>query len=281
MIDTFVDTLEFTVSEAAVSESVADLTPIVGANLRRLRVKRGLSLERMAKASGVSRAMLGQIELGHSTPTINVVWKIARALDVSFATLITERAPTSAAVVRRDRAKLLTSQDGTFTSRALFPFDEPRSVEFYELQLAPLAAEHADAHPAGTTENLVVTSGVLDLQIAAARHRLETGDAIFFEADVPHSYRNPATEPLVMYLVMSYPHRLLGKEGPAAASAGRCIGVGTPVRPGATNAQTSALTKGEHLGPQRGSAARWLAKRSETLQTASRVIRPRRGRSQS
>ncbi|HET7540625.1 MAG TPA: helix-turn-helix transcriptional regulator, partial [Polyangiaceae bacterium] len=42
------------------AETHADLTPIVGANLRRLRVKRGLSLERMAKASGVSRAMLGQ-----------------------------------------------------------------------------------------------------------------------------------------------------------------------------------------------------------------------------
>jgi len=100
--------------------TVADLTPIVGANLRRLRVKRGLSLERMAKASGVSRAMLGQIELGQSTPTINVVWKIARALDVSFSTLITERSGSRAAIVRGDRAKLLTSQDGGFTSRALF-----------------------------------------------------------------------------------------------------------------------------------------------------------------
>src|SRR5262249_45458130 len=57
-----------------------DLTPVVGANLRRLRVKRGLSLERLAKSSGVSRAMLGQIELGQSTPTINVLWKVARAL---------------------------------------------------------------------------------------------------------------------------------------------------------------------------------------------------------
>lgn len=67
-----------------------DLTPIVGSNLRRLRLKRGLSLERLAKASGVSRAMLGQIELGQSTPTINVVWKIARALAVPFSTLLTE-----------------------------------------------------------------------------------------------------------------------------------------------------------------------------------------------
>ena len=193
------------------ADSVADLTPIVGANLRRLRVKRGLSLERMAKASGVSRAMLGQIELGHSTPTINVVWKIARALDVSFATLITEPAAHGAALVLRNRAKLLTSQDGSFTSRALFPFDEPRNVEFYELSLAPSSIEEADPHPSGTTENLVVTQGELELVAGSARYRLSTGDAIFFEADVPHSYRNPGSVPLVMYLVMSYANRVVGK----------------------------------------------------------------------
>ena len=197
-------------SAVETNDGVADLTPIVGANLRRLRVKRGLSLERMAKASGVSRAMLGQIELGHSTPTINVVWKIARALDVSFSTLITERSASSTAIVLRDRAKLLTSQDGSFTSRALFPFDEPRSVEFYELTLAAQSIEEADPHPAGTTENLVVTSGSLELTAGAVRHRLSTGDAIFFEADVPHSYRNPGSGPTTMYLVMSYANRVVG-----------------------------------------------------------------------
>lgn len=193
------------------TDSVADLTPIVGANLRRLRVKRGLSLERMAKASGVSRAMLGQIELGHSTPTINVVWKIARALDVSFATLITEPAAQGAALIPRSRAKLLTSQDGSFTSRALFPFDEPRNVEFYELSLAPNSIEEADPHPSGTTENLVVTQGTLQLIAGGERYRLSTGDAIFFEADVAHSYRNLGNERLLMYLVMSYANRVVGK----------------------------------------------------------------------
>src|SRR4051812_14525722 len=71
--------------DAAVAETATDLAPVVGANLRRLRVRRGLSLERLSKACGVSRAMLGQIELGRSAPTINVVWKIARALDIPFS----------------------------------------------------------------------------------------------------------------------------------------------------------------------------------------------------
>jgi serine O-acetyltransferase len=42
--------------------------PAVGANLRRLRTRRGLSLERLAHKSGVSRAMLSQVELGRECP---------------------------------------------------------------------------------------------------------------------------------------------------------------------------------------------------------------------
>src|SRR5262252_9286275 len=152
-----------TSSAAAAAEST-DLAPVVGGNLRRLRTRRGLSLERLAQISGVSRAML----------------------------------------LRATESKILTSKDRSFTSRALFPFDEPRRVEFYELRLAAASVEEADAHPPGTSENLVVTAGSLEIDVAGDTHRLETGDSILFEADTPHAYRNPGKVETVMYLVMTY-----------------------------------------------------------------------------
>src|SRR6266498_345258 len=88
-----------------------DLTPVVAANLRKLRAQRGLSLEKLAQQSGVSRAMLGQIELGQSAPTINVLWKIARGLDVTFSALISARTQSGALVLRSSEAKILTSKD--------------------------------------------------------------------------------------------------------------------------------------------------------------------------
>jgi len=190
--------------ETAHESASSDLTAVVGANLRRLRVKRGLSLEKLAQSSGVSRAMLCQIELGKSAPSINVVWKIARALDVTFSALITHRGDTGTLVMRADAAKRLTSHDGGFVSRALFPFDEPRRVEFYELRLGPRMREPADAHPAGTTENLIVATGRLEMTVGRQTYALETGDAILFEADVPHTYVNPGDRETVMYLVMTY-----------------------------------------------------------------------------
>jgi transcriptional regulator with XRE-family HTH domain len=181
-----------------------DLAPVVGKNLRRLRTERGLSLERLAQASGVSRAMLGQIELGQSAPTINVLWKIARAVDVPFSALITSSQPAGAKVLRAASAKRLTSSDGSFSSRALFPWDEPRRVEFYELRLAPKCVEKAEAHAPGTTENLVVAKGSISVEAGGVVHELGAGDAILFEADAPHVYRNTGAGEAVVYLVMTY-----------------------------------------------------------------------------
>jgi transcriptional regulator with XRE-family HTH domain len=184
--------------------SAADLTPVVGQNLKRLRSQRGLSLEKMAQASGVSRAMLGQIELAQSTPTINVLWKIAAALDVPLSALISERPTGGTVVLAAEHAKILTSHDGKYSSRALFPFDVPRKVEFYELRLHAQAIERADPHPPGTTENLVVSQGAVEISVEDKSFQLGAGDAILFEADVPHAYRNPGPTEAVMYLVMTY-----------------------------------------------------------------------------
>jgi quercetin dioxygenase-like cupin family protein len=106
--------------------------------------------------------------------------------------------------MRADQSKRLASSDGSFVSRALFPFDEPRRVEFYELRLAPGGAEKADAHNPGTTENLVVAAGAVEIEVAGRKEPLGAGDAIVFEADVPHVYRNRADRETVLYLVMTY-----------------------------------------------------------------------------
>lgn len=181
-----------------------DLAPIVGANLRKLRTQRGLSLEKLAQKSGVSRAMLGQVELGQSAPTINVLWKIARALDVTFSALISAPEAGGTRVLRGKIAKILGSQDGSFRSRALFPLDAPRRTEFYELRLAVGCVESAEPHAAGTLENLIVAQGSAIIRIGTETFRLEQGDAIVFPADGPHGYENTARTETVLYLVITY-----------------------------------------------------------------------------
>lgn len=177
----------------------------VGKNLERLRKQRNLSLERLATLAGVSRAMIGQVEAGESAPTIAFLWKIARALDVRFADLLGEETAGDVQILPGGRSKILRSADGSFESRALFPFDTRRKAEFYELRLRGSGIERADAHAEGTYENLVVHSGKLRLTIGNARPvELRAGDAIYFRADLPHIYENPGTRDAIIYLVMTY-----------------------------------------------------------------------------
>src|SRR6218665_3548302 len=85
-----------------------------GRNLRRLRTRRGYSLDRLARVSGVSRAMLGQIETGKSNPTLNILAKIATALEVSCGSLIIEGEEATAVLMPLTSSKILSSHDGKF-----------------------------------------------------------------------------------------------------------------------------------------------------------------------
>ena len=191
-------------AEPPEQRSGENLGLVVGQNIKRLRNRRSLSLEGLARLSGVSRAMLGQIELGRSVPTINVVWKIAAAFDVPFSTLIsTPDAKHIWTLTARD-SKILTSATGEFSSRALFPFNEEHRTEFYELKLKPGGSEIANAHAPGTTENLVLVRGALEIEIGNEVRKLAPGDAILFQADQPHTYRNPSKAEAIAYLVMNY-----------------------------------------------------------------------------
>lgn len=185
------------------SES-GDIATIVSRNLKDLRLRRGFSMEALAALAGVSRGMLSQIELGRSVPTIGLLWKVARALGVSFAALTSDAASSGTTILRADKARLLTSANGVFTSRALFPYPSERRVEFYKLTLAPNAEEIADPHPPGTLENLTVASGSVEIMTGGVSYLLKTDDAIFFEADAPHKYRNTGAKTAILYLVMSY-----------------------------------------------------------------------------
>jgi transcriptional regulator with XRE-family HTH domain len=179
--------------------SLVDLQ-MLGANLRRARRSRGLSLETLSKASGVSRAMICQVELGKSAPTIGVLWKVAVALGVPLDALVSGGSGRCV-VLRANSARVVRSQGGAFSSRSLFPSDGSGGVEFYELRLKARAIEHADARPPGSTENLVVTRGSLTVSVRGERFTLERGDAIFFGADAPHEYGNEGEDEVRAYLV--------------------------------------------------------------------------------
>jgi transcriptional regulator with XRE-family HTH domain len=58
---------------------------VVAWNLRRIRVRRGLSQERLAYDAGVDRAYVGMLEREAANPTIDLLDRLAKVLSVSVA----------------------------------------------------------------------------------------------------------------------------------------------------------------------------------------------------
>lgn len=168
----------------------AELGKRVAGNLRDRRKALGMSLDDLARASGVSRAALSQIETCKSNPTVGVLWKIAVGLGVPFAELIGE-AKADAVVLRRADSQVLRSADGRFESRPLAPAGASPLVELYELRLSARSTHASEPHAPGTHELLVVLSGQLRMRVGEETFELAAGDSIAFSADLPHAYENP------------------------------------------------------------------------------------------
>lgn len=198
------DETPFTLPEAVTQEDDG-IGQRVASNLQRLRAKRQLSLDALARASGVSRAMLAQVESARSVPSIRVLCKIAKGLKVSVAAFLDQHECAGVTLLPKRDSKRLVSAAGTFVSRALYPVDAPRQTEFYELRISPLGEEHSAGHGPGVRENLVVAQGALEISVNDERFLLSTGDSIVFYADQPHRYRNPVDSEAVAYLVVTHP----------------------------------------------------------------------------
>jgi transcriptional regulator with XRE-family HTH domain len=181
----------------------AELGRRVAENLRDKRKSRGMSLDDLARASGVSRAALSQIETCKSNPTVGLLWKIAVGLGVPFAELIGESSG-AVSVLRRGTSQVLRSLDGKFESRPLSPAGASPLVELYELRISARSTHASEAHAPGTHEILVVLHGTLRMHVGDQVHELATGDSISFAADVPHAYENPGASEARYHNVIIY-----------------------------------------------------------------------------
>ncbi|WCJ62737.1 helix-turn-helix domain-containing protein [Agrobacterium tumefaciens] len=64
-----------------------DVRKTIGWNLRRLRVDKGLSQERLALEAGIDRSYVGRVERGMENVTVSTLEAISLALDVHVSEL--------------------------------------------------------------------------------------------------------------------------------------------------------------------------------------------------
>lgn len=176
----------------------------IAGTVKRLRKERSWSLDRTAGETGVSKAMLGQIERGESSPTVSTLWKIASGFRVSFSTLFDSAKPALGELHRNGLESVWGDDSVGMKARLLFPYDPLLGFEMFMIELAPGALSESSPHASGVVEHIVVIEGQMELCIDGRWQTLHEGEGIRFFADRPHSMRNATDTRLRCHDVIHY-----------------------------------------------------------------------------
>lgn len=170
----------------------------LGQKIRALRLQHGLTLHKLAQATGVSQSLISQVERGLASPSITTLRRIAGALDVPIAALFlggneasngeTDRLGRRL-VVRRHERKGLHVPRSKVDYELLTP-DLNRRIEFIWIEYEPGSVTHLDpmSHPG--EENAVCLEGSVVVTIDGQEFVLSEGDSISFDSGRLHQVEN-------------------------------------------------------------------------------------------
>jgi XRE family transcriptional regulator, regulator of sulfur utilization len=179
----------------------------ISLTLKELRRERGWSLDKAAEETGVSKAMLGQIEREESSPTIATLWKIASGFKTSFSSFIEDiNINFNEPIYRAGQAQQLHPTDKKIRVMPLFLFDSELKFEIFLIELLPGCEHLSPPHKNGIIEHVLAVDGKMEVLVNGTWQSLSKGDGLRFNANQPHGYRNTASETACFHNVIHYPN---------------------------------------------------------------------------
>ena len=166
-------------------------------HLKTVRATKGWSLDKTAQVTGVSKAMLGQIERRESSPTIATLWKIASGLETSFSAFF-----AVSETLRNSEATF--PDDPSMQVKTLFPFSDDTRMEMFEITLLNFHQQHSSPHATGVIEHVCVIDGQVEFSAGDQSWVLEKGEGVRFYADQSHGYQ-ALTETATFHNIVCYP----------------------------------------------------------------------------
>ena len=195
----------YVITYSRMASTAEPLAISVGPRVKVLREAMDLSLRDLAERSGVSAPMLSQVERGETSPTLQVAARIAAGLELRLSQLLRLDEDGMVTVVRREERRKGGSDGHGY--EILTPPLPGQRAEVSRHTLAPGATTGGPGdppmHEPGSRETAVVEAGTVTLIVDDARHELRTGDAVTFDADLPHHFENPGTEEASFMSVVS------------------------------------------------------------------------------
>lgn len=142
----------------------------------------------LARAAGVSKSTVSELERGNGNPALDTLWALACALNIPLGFLFPDHNGQAAVRVVREADTPVVAQDLTFISRLLGGWQVNGQIEIYLLTIGEGRRRQSDSHGIGVIEHAVVMAGRASIGVGLESSVLEPGDMLTFSADQPHSY---------------------------------------------------------------------------------------------
>lgn len=175
----------------------------LAASLKSVRKSKGLSLDAVAKLSGVSRSMVSQIERGESSPTVATLWNLTRALQVDFAGILQGKAAAAIEVLAADAVPTIAGRGDGVLIRILSPAEAAGSHEVYDLVFEAGGRLISSPHGPGCREHVTILSGTIIVVSGTEERQLATGDTARYPADRHHEIRAEAGPARALLIVQN------------------------------------------------------------------------------
>jgi transcriptional regulator with XRE-family HTH domain len=181
---------------------------IIGKKLKATRLKNDLTIQEVAKSSGVSSNMISRIERGLTIPSVEILMKLANAFGMSINFFVEDAATGSTVILTRsgegqpifffeDKHQIVSLSHGLR--------DPSFSVFFDTLEADCSSGEGAMVHSG--EEFALLMEGRVAFHIEGREYLLEKGDSLTFKASLPHRWENRYDgKSLVMWVVSPAPN---------------------------------------------------------------------------
>ena len=173
----------------------------IGSKLKAIRGEKRISLRTLAKLSGLSVNTLSLIERNITSPTVNTLYSISRALGVKINYFFDEERIEEAIFAKKGQRKQVETKDRGIRFESLGTGLIQQSLEAYTLTAAKGAKSGSKGVSHLGDELVFCLQGKFQFEIKKEKYTLEEGDSLLFKGSLPQQWENIGNGDSVLLMV--------------------------------------------------------------------------------
>ncbi|MFV0426299.1 MAG: helix-turn-helix domain-containing protein [Beutenbergiaceae bacterium] len=188
--------------------AVADMLDGIGTTVHSMRKQKKLTLTQLAQATGLSPAIISQVERGRANPSFTTLAQIAHGLKIPVGKLLPTARQAKSPVVRADERRDLRQATPKGMGHAVYELlvpDLDGALEVLWVVTDPGHDTSDSPFTHGGEEVGVIISGQLEVYLDGERFDLRAGDSIRFDSTRPHWFRNTSRRQCVAVWINTPP----------------------------------------------------------------------------